>query len=309
MAATLLSRRQAQANLGFPLQHYLVCAEQRLICCAIPKNGCTTLKRWFLAFAEPASRDASDVHARCAARWAISLWEGPERDLALRDYTRVAFIRDPLARVASAFIEKFAGGHPYGCFEPAREVMEDVGRLAGRPVPLDQSATIMIGGRELAVPASSDIDYQRGITFREFVHYLCRAPDHHLDVHWVPQARYLWDQPFDLIATVADLTGVLSALSAERSLPPPPHTEALPRDALRDGCLADIPSGELYQLFHAERGCLPPAQALYDDDLRMLIACRYALDLDLYRSASDRRAPGYQPCGVIVSPAGSAARQ
>lgn len=306
MPTTTLTPRQAAENAGFPGRHLLACPEQRLIVCAIPKNGCTTLKRWFLLFADPGAADVDDVHAHCADHWAISLWEGPPRDEALATYDIMVFLRDPLSRIASAYIEKFVGGHPYGCFEPAREVMEDVARLQGRHVEIDHVRTITAGTRMLDVPASSAVDYERGITFREFVHYLCRAPDDHMDIHWRPQRTYFWRYRVSILGTVAGMSDVLAAFSAGRGLPPPPPQTVYPRDTLPDRCLADVPSADLYQRYLHDRGVLPPAEALFDDDLRSLLSCRYSLDAELFAEAAQGRSDSFVQPRVLAERVGAA---
>lgn len=293
MRTTTLTPRQAQENLGFPNMHYLACPERKVIICALPKNGCTTIKKWFLSFADPAGLNAPDVHKYCADRWVISLWDGPSRDSAFETFFTMAFLREPLARIASAFIEKFVGGHPYGCFEPARDVIEDCARLAGANVKLDQTHRLIHPDREFDVPASSVVNYDRGITFREFIGYLCRAPNRQLDVHWRPQRCYIWDYRIDYVGQVDDLSASLSAIASRFGLPPPPEPTVLERDQIGGECLADVPSSELYRRFLHDRGRLPPAAALYDDDLRMLTVCRYALDSELYDLAASgiRRIP------------------
>lgn len=286
MPTTTLTARQAQDNAGFPNRYYLACPKYKILVCAIPKNGCTSLKKWFLSFADPAAANVPDVHKHCADHWAISLWEGPPRDAAFETFYTVAFLREPLKRIASAFIEKFVGGHPYGYFEPAREVLEDVTRLRGVQVELDRVDHLVYPDREFDHPASSAVDYMRGITFREFVNYLCRAPDEHLDVHWRPQCNYLWNRQVHLVGTVDRMTQALRELSQRAALPEPPEAPNPPRDETCDDCLADLTSAELYHRFIYCRGVLPPAAALYDDDLRMLAACRYRLDWELYDFAA-----------------------
>lgn len=287
MPTTTLTTRQAADNAGFPNRYYLACPERQLLVCAIPKNGCTSLKKWFLSFADPAAADVADVHKHCADHWAISLWEGPPRDAAFESFYTMAFLRDPLIRIASAYIEKFVGGHPYGYFEPAREVLEDVARLAGRNVELDEIHHLKYPDREFDLPASSAVDYTRGITFREFVQYLCHAPDEHLDVHWRPQSCYLWNRRIDLLGTVPGMNESLRALAQQRGLPEPPEAPHPPRDESCEECLTDVPSAELYDRFIYRRGVLPPAAALYDDDVRMLVASRYRLDREFYDFAAE----------------------
>lgn len=251
-------------NRGLPDRLYLVSERHRLICCAIPKNGCTTIRKWFLAFADPAGLQSADVHRYCADHSALSLLPRPRREEAIASFFTLTFLRDPLVRLASAFIEKFVGGHSHGHFEPAREVLESVA--------LDHG----VG------------DATRGITFREFVQYLHEAPDDHLDYHWRPQSAILVRRRMDFTGRVSQLTEALTAISIARGYPRPPEAEALPRAASDGGFLGDTPSGELYRAFCYSRGVLPAAEALFDPEIRSSLLARYATDVELYRGATDR---------------------
>jgi hypothetical protein len=284
---TTLSLRQAMDNRGLPNRAYLASAEHRLVCCAIPKNGCTTLKKWFLSFVDPAGLEAPDPHIYCAPRWVISLWEGPPRDEAFAMFFTLTFLREPLSRVASAYIEKFVGGHPYGYFEPAREVIEDLARMRGLDVQLDRTDRIQAGTRTLDVPASSSVDYTKGPTFREFAAYLCAAPDEHLDQHWRPQSAFIAGRRMDFLGRVSSMTAALTAISQARGYPLPPPPESFPK-AESDGVfLGDLPAGEIYHRFLSSRGVLPATELLFDDDIRTRLLARFAADVDLYRIATD----------------------
>jgi hypothetical protein len=274
-------------NAGLPNQAWLASAEHRLVCCAIPKNGCTTLKKWFLSFADPAGLAEPDVHIYCAPRWVISLWEGPPRDEAFANFFTMAFLRDPLTRVASAYIEKFVGGHPYGYFEPTREVLEDLARMRGVDVQFDRTDTIQAGTQTLSVPASTAVDYTRGASFREFARYLCSAPDDHLDQHWRPQSAFIAGRRMDFLGRVSTMTNALAMLSERLGFPPPSTPETFPKGKLSGEFIGDVSSADLYERFIYNWGVLPATELLFDDEIRGMLLERYAADVELYRRSTE----------------------
>lgn len=284
---TTLTPRQAIENHGLPNRMYLASEVHRLVCCAIPKNGCTTVKKWFLSFADPAGLGAPDAHEYCAPRWVISLWEGPARDRAFETFFCFAFLRDPLSRAVSAYIEKFVGGHPYGYFEPARDAIEDIARLGGVDVAMDRTHKIEWGTESREVASSSAVDYERGVTFREFANYLCEAPDDHLDVHWRSQSSLLAGRRMDFLGRVSSMTGALAAISAARGYPPPPPMEQGERATSVGEFLGDTTSAEVYHRFLYSRGVLPPAEAFFDEEIRVRLRERFAADAELYQRATD----------------------
>lgn len=257
----MLTARQISDNIAFPFTHYLFDPSRGLVCCAIPKNGCTAIKSWFLRLVEPdlLENHGIEVHAHCRGHHTLCSRPPDVIAEALATGFTFAFIRDPLARVASAYVEKFIHPGPLRIFDPAREVIDELSR-------------------------SMPVDLARGITFREFVEFLCSTPDEHLESHWRPQSSFICGNRFDLLARVEELTETLVSLNRALDIPGEArlsgHRNAVgyttPTGVLR----ADIPSGPLY-----EAGLLPPAEDLYDPALRERILQRFRADADLYRAA------------------------
>jgi hypothetical protein len=289
-------------NRGLPNRAWLASSQHRLACCAIAKNGCTTLKKWFLSFADPAGLTAPDVHIYCAPRWMISLWEGPPRDEAFAKFYTMAFLRDPLSRVASAYVEKFVGGHPYGYFEPAREVLEDLARMRGIDVQLDHTEALQLGAQSVSVPASSAVDYVRGATFREFVSYLCAAPDDHLDQHWRPQSSFIAGRRMSFLGRVSSMTAALGLISERLGFPPPPTPEQLPRASPDGGFIGDVPSSDLYRRFIYDRAVLPATELLFDDEIRSMLRHRFATDIEIFQRSTDLPSTLPDPVRPSVTP-------
>ncbi len=178
-------------NKPFPYADYLCDPAGRFMLCAIPKNGCTAMKRWLLSANEPGISSDLLVHKRCRDGYSLALTPPAGRQAVLAQRPCFAFVREPLARLASAFADKFVRLAPVGYFEGARELMEEHARRSGINVELDTFAPVELAGRTLQVASSSRVDYARGLTFREFVGLVCDLPDEALDPHWRPQTSYL----------------------------------------------------------------------------------------------------------------------
>lgn len=279
----LLTPRQMQENRLFPGSEYLVSIPHKLLVCAIPKNGCTTIKRWFLAAVNAPTDTGYDVHAQCRGYYSLNCHPPEVAEKAFSEFYSFAFIRDPFTRIASAFIEKLIGPEDHELFEPAREVIEEVHRMHGARVELDTTAEVRFPGHTFTVPASSTVPYARGITFREFVHYLAEAPDEALDNHWRPQAAFIGGRRLSHIGRIQDLSRMLPIIARERGLPAPEAGEHNRNaDSPDDGSFhGDTLSRELHR-----RGIKPAIEGLYDDQIRAAVRRRFCRDFDLYQSAS-----------------------
>jgi hypothetical protein len=252
-----ITPRQAAENATFPFGDYIVDPSRRLVCAAIPKNGCSDLKHWFISLVEPQKlADPSfRLHMYCRATHTLSQHSSARRAELLRDSFTLAFVRDPLSRVVSAYVEKFVRPAPNELFEPGREVLEQV------------------------APGRSE-----GITFREFVRFLEEAPDEHLDQHWRAQSSFIDGVRVDLLGRMEHLRGILDILGAELGMPARSATRrnATGYTEARGEMLADVASAELHR-----RGVLPPASDLLDDALRERVAARFRNDVMLYEAATD----------------------
>jgi hypothetical protein len=254
---TTITPRQAAENAVFPWGDYLVDPARRLVCAAIPKSGCSDFKHWFVSVVEPEklTNPSFRLHAHCRATHALSLIPPPRRSELLRDSFTIAFVRDPLSRVVSAYVEKFVRAGPHELFEPAREVL-----------------------------ALHDSRPDEGISFRQFVEFLRRAPDEHLDPHWRPQAAFITGVRVDLLGRMEHQPAILAELG--RILGAPDRADGR-RNATgytpgTGEFLADIPSATLHR-----KGQLPPASDLYDDVLRAAVLDRFGDDAMLHDAATD----------------------
>lgn len=267
----------------FPRDHYVVHPSAGLVCCAIPKNGCSTTKRWILQNIDPSSVEnpALDIHKECRDRFSLAAYDSEEAQRIFDQSFRFTFVRDPASRLASAFVDKFVGPKVHEMTEGAIEVIEHVHRRRGVHVQHDTS--LWCCGGTVEVPASSIVDYLKGITFREFVEYLRDTSDEHLDPHWRPQTAFTGRQPFHAVLRTSAISQTLRRLSEELGLAPPavPTMNALEYTSdLAETRLADMPSGEMRR-----KWIRPTADMLFTDDLRAAIQDRYASGMALHETA------------------------
>jgi hypothetical protein len=248
----MLTPRQAADNAVFPFGDYLYDPARRLVCVAIPKNACTDLKHWFVSLVEPGklAEPGFRLHAYVRATHTLAGKPRAEAERVVRESFTLAFVREPVSRVVSAYVETFVRPGPGALFEPAREVLAALG-----------------------------VEASRGITFREFVDFLERTPDEELESHWRPQACFVRGVRIDLLVRMEAAAPVLEGLGRELGMPPrearrPNATGYTPASG---ALMAGVSSGEL----HA-KGVLPPVLDLVDDGLRRRVVSRFAEDAVLY---------------------------
>lgn len=131
---------------------------------AIPKVGCSTLKRWFIAQVSPheLERPDIDVHKYAEAHLTMSRTDPSTCKAILANHPLIAFWRPESDRLRSAFVEKFVRPSPDCLFEPGVRLLKQLGRTP-----------------------------QQGLRFREFVQHICRSSPSDLDLHWRPQSAIL----------------------------------------------------------------------------------------------------------------------
>ncbi len=160
-------------NSEWPLCSLLVSKKHRVIYTPIAKNANTSLKRLFVRLSG---------HTR--------------RDEILNDpsYFRYVVLRNPLERAVSGYLDKFVRNPP--------------------PSGTGGEAPMIIGAAIDWVYAhrGEKPDYNRSITFLEFVNYLAQNDDDNLDTHFKSQESYLDQQKFDFIGTVEQMKSLPEVL-------------------------------------------------------------------------------------------------
>jgi len=175
---------------AWPQSEYLVNHRHRFVLCPIPKVASSSLKQWFISTLEETGlpADATDRPHLALAEWSR------HQDLGDIDgYRFIAFVREPARRLISAYLQKVV-------------VRWNVAQSPGRSIL-----------RLVQQESDLEVDYVRGISFREFATAICAQPALQMDVHWRPQHLFL-PQGFpraggDLLGRVENFAGDLTRIN------------------------------------------------------------------------------------------------
>ena len=173
---------------------------------SVPKVACTKVKQILQEFeGYPVPEDLAELHNR------------PDRskpgvprlsDLSVDEYRaalnsaewfRFSFVRNPYTRLFSAYKNKIRFlGDPDPMF---MHVRDEICKTYGYSLRSDKPAGV--------------------VAFRDFVHYVCEAPENRMDAHWAPQTQLLRLDliKYDFIGRFenfqSDLAQILDRLSAK----------------------------------------------------------------------------------------------
>lgn len=278
-----LSTRQAEQNLAFPLDDYLYHEAVGVVIVAVPKVGCSTIKRWFMRHAEADPR--LDAHKYAFEHLALARRPASEAQHILESRRVLMPVRDPADRLRSAFVDKFIRPKAEDLFEPAREIIEDLQRAKGVHVVHDAEHVAMLGEFQVRIPICSAVDYTRGPSFREFVDYVCDADPSHLDAHWRAQSAFIGENRIDALVPLEHLSEHLQQLSKAIGAPEfqPAAENVTRKEPVLHAHLADTPAGELHTL-----DLFPTLEQITDEPLLRKISEHFREDINLLARARAR---------------------
>ena len=96
---------------GFPFGHYLANPDSNhpFIVSAIPKCGCSTVKRWLCRTMndDPSAIPGGAIHKHCRDRYALINFRPKRARKLLESSFTFTILRDPALRLASAYVAKF----------------------------------------------------------------------------------------------------------------------------------------------------------------------------------------------------------
>ena len=268
-----------------PLYCYHLSTRLGVIILSIQKNACSTQKRWLL---QAEDIDHSGDPHRVAYEHLSLLTRPPEiRDRALATLPIIGFLRDPILRLASAYRSKLVGKLNLA----GATAIEGAAAARGKVLVRDTTVPFTSMGKDARFAACAGVDYERGLSFREFVEYLAATDDAHLDPHWRSQLWFLGpllerdsghNPPPTMLLPLHRVAEVLGQLGQAWGLrPPEPQRPASDSLAPPDADLADMPGGEL-----KERDRLPRVAELYDNRILDLVTERFAVDMQIWSRVS-----------------------
>jgi sulfotransferase famil protein len=165
---------------------------RRFVYAYVPKAACTSLKLWMATvegLVPPGStpQGTGGVHSLLRPQAALDSLPRQEADAILRDpaWFKFTFVRHPLARLVSAYLDKVV---------PAKAT---AARLIRRYQMHDPSAAWW-----QRLLARLRIDARRSLTFRQLVKQIARERPEELDEHFRPQSLLLSGLPLNFVGRV-----------------------------------------------------------------------------------------------------------
>ena len=190
-------------NTQWPLNSILVSQKYRVLYTPIAKNANTTLKRLFIRLSgHPQSLEilkGGNVHIYLTSnQTGLSLCDyTPEEATGIvadDRYFRYVVLRDPFTRTVSGYLEKFV-------VNPLQ-----AGENGEAPGIIGDAIDWVYKQRD------EKPDYERSVTFEEFVDYVSLSDDLKLDTHFKSQDSYLENQRIDFMGALENLNGLITTL-------------------------------------------------------------------------------------------------
>lgn len=218
----------------WPESDFYVSEKHRLVYCPIQKVACSSLKLWWAELVDGSSDEFILIdeygnpyvdHFSLNERYKLLHHPSPDlgrRPLTDDDWLRVVFVRNPWARLVSAFVNKFVPVDPI-----ANPVLSEAHLRWGYQEPPRVSTAL----RELLpwIGSSSDESLRTSnrpwrigrkawedvFTFRHFVEYVASydLDEDDIDLHWRPQHRFLGDAPFNFVGRFENIVDDFQAMT------------------------------------------------------------------------------------------------
>lgn len=251
-----------ESYLNYIQRYYVVNYSNKIIYCAIPKNGCTFFKSVMLESMDSinSSHNLEDnIHSYIYNNFTLGCREGEyslKEIYKEKDYFYFTILRNPLSRLVSGYLSKFMNKHPS---ERYQKVINEVYQSEG---------------------LSSNT--QKSITFNQLVHHLTRTEDYNLDPHWRPQHTFLGENKikFDFIGRLEDMETVAEVLSQKVNIDISEKLEKNKTDYKKFAPEEKFHDYYPHQLRKLEQ--FPKASHFYTPELEAMVRVRYAKDIEMY---------------------------
>jgi hypothetical protein len=243
----------------------LVSHELKLVFAYVPKAACTSIKQWLVThggFAPEiaAAGDDFNVHAHLDRHYRLRRREA-RRVLADPAYFKFTFVRNPLPRLVSAYLDKVV----------------KVKHSARRVIRNFQLRRGLLGWNAVEhwLRSGALLDPGRKLTFREFAEQLARENAARLDPHFRPQSRLLAGLPLDFIGRVENSQDDFRVIQERLGVYTPlarSHSQRYAGQGAASG-VADWPAERFLTLSAA-----PDWRRFYDEPLLAVSGRMYAED-------------------------------
>jgi hypothetical protein len=286
----------------WPANRYYVSRQHRLLYCPIAKVACTSLKVWWaenecgplVGEKSEMLRPNHDSHRQFTFdHWADELGDEPLDDPR---WFRFTFVRNPWARLVSAFLNKFVSWNRI-----APKLIDEF----RRGLPTRMARQIVSPSTDNVLPPwwlfRSAQQWSEQFTFRQFVNHLTTCDLAQADVHWRPQSEFLGPFEFHFIGRFEqldrDFDELLRRLGHKRALRQMNATK-YSASSRSEECVVDWPLFRLRKLGAAPhyRRFYTPSLArtvgrLYYEDAEQF---GYQFDQEVAVAASQEKAPAVE---------------
>jgi hypothetical protein len=253
-------------GLQWPHAPILALQNHKILFCPIAKNACTSLKRLMASLSAIEHRRlllAEDIHRGIDQyRTGLKLLDldlDQAREIMRSDeYFKFAVIRDPFTRLVSVYLEKFV-----------------INRLR-KPNHYHTGPVVA------AVQGREDPDFERSITFAQFVRHITTQPADTLDPHWKPQVLYLEGIHYDRIYRMDQLDLLCQDLALRVG-----HAVQLERQNVSQKSQSRFAPEALHQYAdEMRRPQIIDKRSFFDSELMYAIAEYFTDDYRLYVAAA-----------------------
>lgn len=254
----------------FPLKQAMIADTAKVVYMPIAKNACSSLKTFMYSLSgSPELLEGQDIHSVLDYGETNILFQSRRvvdlsKILNDKSWMRFAVLRHPFDRLVSVYVEKFVLNRT---LEAARITID--------PVIL----------RALKVYSLGENDYNRGITFRQFVSDILNEEPNLLDPHWRNQSLLLNNFPFTHLYTIEHLDVLRKELEAHcGTVLGIPHLNVSRDDKdnkVLGRNLADTYPGEIFNASGTT------TDDFLDDSLRDALGVHFSHDVLLYSLVSE----------------------
>lgn len=246
-------------QLPWPIWQMLIVREHKLLYNPIAKCGSSSLRAAIVAMSgipDEVKALPLDTHTTglqvgdLPRQQALDILHDPE-------YVKFTVIRNPFQRLVSAYLEKFV-----------------VNRLDAGNQFHTRGVISTVTGRSL-----SQVDFNRSISFAEFVDYIVAQRPEQLDPHWCPQYLYLRS----VVHRIFRLEDVNELPRLLRLGVEVPRYNVTTRKALQR-----VPQAQYLPAPEIPHGNVTP-ESFIDERIRKKVEAYYALDFTLCEAAAQDR--------------------
>ena len=167
----------------WPEHNFIPDHNYRFLYCPIPKIASSSFQS-LISRLNSQNNVQKKVNYLYHCKYNLSLYNYKEREAVkiLKDpsYFKFVFVRNPWERLLSAYLNKFIRKQNLEFF--VKEVVTNVYRQKGLTV-----------------------DWEKSITFQQFLEYLSKTRDEKLNEHWKPQYLFLRTTKFDFIGKLENI--------------------------------------------------------------------------------------------------------